>query len=613
VRGALAAAGLDHTLLSLVAQAGRSPAWRHRRDSRERQLALRLRTWNESAVAAAAQRSVAEGRGHRRAEPGDDGPSTLHRPVPQPTCGFPSRRRAATGDKLPPGQADPAPPAVEAATGDQLPVDLGGTAPEVEAAAVREPGVIRWIEELERDDGHFAVVGLHCSRLQRLADDLDAAVFDFMRAGAEDYEVAVPNMFLGVLSPDGKLVYARGFTQYCAFPSPDEVFIAGPTTQMRVASLTKPVTAAVAARAAYDGAFGAGGMSAAVNDFVTVGSRATHRLQIESRLEDITIDDLMRHRAGWNDVKEVVVDGIAMAGSATLNDAVVAAWYGHDLPVTQHELSTCGLEALYQGATAGQTEWEVVAEQRSQHYSNFGYFLLGRAVEGATGLSYQNALQRLILRPLGMASSQVGRSTLTDRLDDEVVYYNNAGLSSGDSACEGDWQRSVLETSTTPTYTPTPPFIVYQGPCVAPPYGSNSMHSMDSHGGLVTTAIDYARFLREIQGFTSAALPRLYSQVLRSDFAGYGTFAADWSMSRLGTRRTHGGTLRGTTAWATLKVTEGEAWSFVFCCNTERPKSSDHPSSTKTREVLAATLDALLESVGNWRSCDGLRWLEEVA
>jgi D-alanyl-D-alanine carboxypeptidase len=56
-------------------------------------------------------------------------------------------------------------------------------------------------------------------------------------------------------------------------------------------------------------------------------------------------------------------------------------------------------------------------------YSNFGYCLLGRIIEAATGQSYTDAVRRLVLAPLDLAEIRPGRDLPADRPADESDYY----------------------------------------------------------------------------------------------------------------------------------------------------------------------------------------------
>ena len=55
-------------------------------------------------------------------------------------------------------------------------------------------------------------------------------------------------------------------------------------------------------------------------------------------------------------------------------------------------------------------------------YSNFGYCLLGRVIEHATGMPYEESVRQLVLRPSGIESMRLGADKKENRWPNEVVY-----------------------------------------------------------------------------------------------------------------------------------------------------------------------------------------------
>src|SRR4029077_16927811 len=59
-------------------------------------------------------------------------------------------------------------------------------------------------------------------------------------------------------------------------------------------------------------------------------------------------------------------------------------------------------------------------------YSNFGYCVLGRLIEKASGQSYEKYVQEHVLAPRGITRMRIGRTLLEGRADGEVKYYESA-------------------------------------------------------------------------------------------------------------------------------------------------------------------------------------------
>lgn len=60
----------------------------------------------------------------------------------------------------------------------------------------------------------------------------------------------------------------------------------------------------------------------------------------------------------------------------------------------------------------------------SYMYSNFGFFLLGRVIEAASGMPYEKYINSSVLHPMGVRGAIIAGNTLDDRAPDEVVYYS---------------------------------------------------------------------------------------------------------------------------------------------------------------------------------------------
>jgi uncharacterized protein (TIGR03437 family) len=106
-------------------------------------------------------------------------------------------------------------------------------------------------------------------------------------------------------------------------------------------------------------------------------------------------------------------------------------------------------------------------------YSNFGYAVLGRIIEAVTGMSYEQYVRENVLAPMGISEMRIGQTLPQGQLPNEVKYKSPGNA------------NSVFPDVASP---------------VPSPYGGWYMESMDSHGGWVASAIDYAKFLNAIEG-----------------------------------------------------------------------------------------------------------------
>lgn len=108
----------------------------------------------------------------------------------------------------------------------------------------------------------------------------------------------------------------------------------------------------------------------------------------------------------------------------------------------------------------------------AKQYSNTGYLLLGMVIEAVTGLPYEQAMQKLLFKPLDINTARVGKALIEDRAPDEVFYHTNVF----------DVAKSQ---------------VTNDQPYVATQYGAGGdvFVQNDASGGIIISAHDCARIL----------------------------------------------------------------------------------------------------------------------
>jgi CubicO group peptidase (beta-lactamase class C family) len=192
----------------------------------------------------------------------------------------------------------------------------------------------------------------------------------------------VPGVSVAI-AKDGLLVYAKGYGT--ADASTGEALTV--QHRMRVASVSKPITAAAILQLAENGVltlndtvFGSGGWLGS-----TYGTKA-----YTADLQAVTIDHLVNHTVG--------------------------VWGGNTMfqhpEYTMDELITWTLDTFPLSGAPG----------AMFTYSNFGYCLLGRIIEAAMGQSYESYVQSTVLAQCGISDMQIAGDSLAERAANEVVY-----------------------------------------------------------------------------------------------------------------------------------------------------------------------------------------------
>ncbi|MEZ6148081.1 MAG: serine hydrolase domain-containing protein [Planctomycetaceae bacterium] len=264
----------------------------------------------------------------------------------------------------------------------------------------------------------------------------DEVMFEFRK------REAFPGGALAIVK-DGRLVYARGF----GYGDDREQMPVRATSLFRIASISKPLTAVAVLKLSEQGRVD---LNAPVLKLLDIRPVTTPASAPDPRIEQVTPLHLLQHTAGFDRSKS----WDPMLGHKRVADAL-----GTSLPITSEQLIayTLGQPLDFDPGTRFS-------------YSNFGYLMLGHLIEKITGEAYETYVQQEVLKPLGITSMRIGGSLLSDRADNEVMYFDTRERT-GSGVVEG-----VI------------------GQQVARPYGVEDMQLAAAGGGWIGSAIDVARF-----------------------------------------------------------------------------------------------------------------------
>ena len=358
----------------------------------------------------------------------------------------------------------------------------------------------------------------------------------------------IPGATLAI-ARQGKLVYARGFGE----ASLDGSELTQPHHLFRIASVSKPITGIAIMKLVQDGqlalsdkVFGAGGRLANHPYLSTVSYS-------DNRLEDITIQHLLEHRAGWNrDVD--CISGANPPYPWTINHCdpigfplYVTQLYGETNPVREEVLIRFLMEKGLNFAPG-----------TAYAYSNIGYLVLGEVIEAVTGLSYEDYVKTALLAPLGICDMHIGHNLLADKRPREAEYQGNGYTA---PSCYGTGQNVPWE------------------------YGGWNLEAMDAHGGWIATARDLVRLLSAVDGF--ATRPDLLSsstiQTMTTPSGQNVNYAKGWSVNGAN-NWWHTGALDGTASiW--VRSNNGYLWALIL-----------------NKRIIDGSANAF------WAALDGLPW-----
>lgn len=264
----------------------------------------------------------------------------------------------------------------------------------------------------------------------------------------------IPGAALAV-AKDGRLVLFRGYG-WADLRAREPV---QPDSLFRLASLTKPITAAAVLHLGESLVLK--GLYPDLEAFL--GAKAFEILNIQPyggqiadpRLKNITLRDLLQHSGGWH-----------------------RGWAGD--PMFRPTLSDIARAMQRAEALSSQELIGFIMGRRLQFapgtrsaYSNLGYAVLGRVIEKISGQSYESYV-RAMLKSVDVYGVRAGKTRLQDRLPNEVRYYDFPGA---------PLTRSVVD-----------------GSLVNRPYGEFYLEAHTANGGLVASAPDLVRFVVGLEG-----------------------------------------------------------------------------------------------------------------
>lgn len=243
---------------------------------------------------------------------------------------------------------------------------------------------------------------------------------------------------------NGKLVFARGY----GYANKATGELVQPDSRFRIASLSKPITAAAVLLLMQRGKLT---LDQRVFDILSYQPLPGER--VDPRLATITIRNLLEHSGGWN--RDTTFDPMFLP-------VTIAAATGTPAPATTDSIIRfmIGKPLQFEPGTA-------------HNYSNFGYALLGRVIETISGQPYEQFVREQVLTPSGAACMHIGHSLQAQSLLKEVKYYDYPGA-------------------------PLVPSIDGTGTKVPRPDGGFYLEAMDAHGGWVASTIDYLRFVLSV-------------------------------------------------------------------------------------------------------------------
>ncbi|MCK9305392.1 MAG: serine hydrolase [Bacteroidales bacterium] len=357
--------------------------------------------------------------------------------------------------------------------------------------------------DMEEDKLPVAINQLLSNEISDLEETkrFDSQIETFMRTWA------IKGLSLAIMK-DEKLIYAKGYG-WADRERGEEMDV---SHIMRVASVSKLITAAAIMKLSEEGL-----LSLDDKPFSEEGVLDLPQFQNikDRRVRDITIDHLLRHRAGFT----------LRGGDPLFNTLTVKYRLKLDTVPAPDDVIAFSLRSNL-GFTPGS----------SSRYSNLGYLILSRLIEVITGESYESYVKSKVLNPAGIYDMHLGRNLYEQKRDNEVRYY------------EPDNQELI------PSFTDGTTMC---SRC----YGGNNIEGLMGAGGWIASPTELLLLAASLDGRNSVKDILSKESIDYMTSSGGGILPAGWSKanSREWSRT---GTLSGSSALVKYQKS-GYAWAVV--------------------------------------------------
>lgn len=349
---------------------------------------------------------------------------------------------------------------------------------------------------------------------------------------------SVPGAVLAI-ADGGRLIYVRGLG-YADKEAGEPVL---PTSRFRLASISKTMTGMTILKLAEEGKLN---LDAPFMGYIP-DLKPTTTPPPDPRMAQATVRQLLQHTAGFD--RPIEDDHVLYINTASrlFNEPV-----SNDV-ITRYVIS----------------QKLDFAPGSKYAYGNSAYQILGRVIERATGKRYVEAIYEKLLRPAGVTSVEVGGNLLSQRLPDEVRYY--------------DYPGAPLTTAAVAPGVSLP----------APKPYNRRVDMSDSYGGLIGNAIDLMRFLLALEGrrgpalLNQASLSAMIARPVPAVHPASGNYAGlTWRIvpTTGGQHWWHSGGAAGT---RNLLVRRQNGRSWVVLTNT-RPENEDQIITDLFNEMASA-------------------------
>lgn len=348
----------------------------------------------------------------------------------------------------------------------------------------------------------------------------EGLIMDFL----DDFDIPGASF---AIAKDGKLIYNRAFGN----ANLEGTEAVQPYHLFRIASVSKPITAIAIMKMVEEGqvslsdkVFGEGGL---LEEHPVISNASIS----DSRIHDITVQNLLEHSAGWNrdlDCFPNPTNPYPYYFSGC--DPIVAPLHVTETNGTVNPATEKDMIVFLMGKGLD------FDPNTAYSYSNVGYLVLGEIIEEISGETYENYVQNLFAQ-IGVCDMHLGFNLLSNKQEREVEYTGNGYTT---LSCYNTGENVPWE------------------------YGGFNLEAMDAHGGWIATSRDLVKLLVSVDGFSTK--PDILSEstisIMIEPSGNNANYAKGWSVN-VYDNWWHSGSLDGT-ASIIARTSGGYTWAILL-------------------------------------------------
>jgi CubicO group peptidase (beta-lactamase class C family) len=322
------------------------------------------------------------------------------------------------------------------------------------------------------------------------------------------------------IARDGKLLYAKGY----GYANVEDKVETEPYHIFRIASASKLITAVAVMRLVDKGMLS---LESKVFGPEGVLTDSLYTSYLDSRIEEITVKQLLNHSAGWT----------TRYGDQLFMHESIARQLGKELPITKDDIITFAFSKRLHFSPGSRSS-----------YNNLGYLFAERVIEKVAAQGYEQFVKEQIFSPLGIFDAYIAQNFDSLRYSSEVRYYE------------------VPEAKPVPAFDGSAQILLKAR-------GGNNVRDLGGAGGWVISSVSLMKFILALEDESqNSPLSAEVMEILSQTEQGFQPIG--WRAISPNKNKWRTGSFAGT---STLIMSRNDGLRYVFITNTSPWQGAKFP------------------------------------